>query len=46
VSVTTPETLPANAVVGELMPVVPESVIAIRPDPQQAQKIAYFPAAE
>jgi hypothetical protein len=30
VSVTTPETLPANAVVGELMPVVPLNVIAIR----------------
>jgi hypothetical protein len=29
VSVTTPETLPANAVVGELMPVVPERVMAI-----------------
>ena len=29
VSVTTPETLPANAVVGELMPVVPLKVIAM-----------------
>ena len=29
VSVTTPETLPANCVVGELMPVVPERVMAM-----------------